>query len=108
FPDGAMKIRASTAGGEEPEWRRDGKELFYLAPDSTLMAVTIRESGATLSVASPQALFVTNAEPRRVIRNNYAAAIDGERFLVMVPVVHPSAPPPAGLLNWRAGLSGKQ
>lgn len=107
FPDGAMKIRVSTGGGDEPEWRRDGKELFYLAPDSTLMAVAVRQNGATLSVDAPQALFLTNVERPRVIRNNYAAAIDGERFLVMSPIVHPSASPLVGVLNWAAGLSAK-
>jgi Tol biopolymer transport system component len=39
FPTPAGKWQISTAGGIQPVWRRDGKELFYLAPDGTLMAV---------------------------------------------------------------------
>lgn len=105
FPDGATKIRVSTAGGDEPEWRRDGHELFYLAPDSTLMAVGVRENGNTVSVDVPQPLFLTNVERARVIRNNYTASPDGQRFLVMSPIVHPSASPLVGILNWAAGLS---
>jgi hypothetical protein len=31
----------STSGGDEPRWSRDGRELFYLAPDFRLMAVRI-------------------------------------------------------------------
>ena len=31
----------STGGGTEPRWRRDGKELFYVAPSGTLMAVDV-------------------------------------------------------------------
>jgi len=104
FPDGATKLRVSTGGGTEPEWRRDGKELFFLAPDSTLMAVEVRDNGASLAVGPPQALFLTNAEPERVIRNNYAASIDGQRFLVTSPLVNPSASPLVGVLDWMAGL----
>ena len=107
FPDGATKLRISTAGGTQPEWRRDGKELFFLAPDSTLMAVEVHENGDSLAVGSPQALFVTNAEPDRVIRNNYTVSADGQRFLVMSPLVSPGASPLVGVLNWMAGLSRK-
>jgi hypothetical protein len=39
-----------------------------------------------------------------VIRNNYAASADGQRFLVMSPLVNPSASPLVGVLNWMAGF----
>jgi dipeptidyl aminopeptidase/acylaminoacyl peptidase len=107
FPDGGTKLRISTAGGTEPEWRRDGKELFFLTPDSTLMAVEVHENGAGLSVGPPQALFLTNAQPERVIRNSYAVSADGQRFLVMSPLVNPSASTLVGVLNWMAGLNRK-
>ncbi len=108
FPDGAAKIRVSTGGGDEPEWRRDGKELFYLAPNTTLMSVEIRQDGKTLALGAVQPLFVTNVERLRVIRNNYTASLDGQRFLVMSPIVHPSASPLVGILNWSAGLSSRR
>ena len=108
FPDGATKLRVSAGGGDEPEWRRDGKELFYLAPDTTLMAVDIRQDGKTLALGNIQPLFVTNVERPRVIRNNYTASLDGQKFLVMSPLVHPSASPLVGILNWAAGLSSKR
>ena len=37
FPGPGSSWKVSTAGGTEPRWRRDGKELFYLAPDGKLM-----------------------------------------------------------------------
>ncbi len=37
FPGPGSSWRVSTAGGTEPRWRRDGKELYYLAPDGKLM-----------------------------------------------------------------------
>jgi hypothetical protein len=37
-PDGG-RWRVSNGGGVMPRWRRDGKELFYISPDSQMMAV---------------------------------------------------------------------
>ncbi len=33
FPASGGKWQVSTNGGAQPQWRRDGKELFYLSPD---------------------------------------------------------------------------
>ena len=41
FPQPGQKWPVSIAGGQLPTWRRDGRELFYLAPDGSLMAVPI-------------------------------------------------------------------
>ena len=48
FPGPGGKRQISTAGGASPRWRPDGRELFYLSPDATLMAAPIRRQGATL------------------------------------------------------------
>ncbi len=42
FPESSGKWLVSAAGGVQPRWRRDGHELFYVAPDGRLMAVPIR------------------------------------------------------------------
>ena len=39
FPSADNELRISTAGGEQPRWSGDGKELFYLAADGKLTAV---------------------------------------------------------------------
>ena len=54
FPSGQGKWPISVAGGTEPAWRRDGKELFYLAPDRHLMAVPIK-TGASVQARAPGA-----------------------------------------------------
>ena len=41
-PGAGGKWQVSTAGGTQPRWRRDGKELFYLATDRSLMSVPVR------------------------------------------------------------------
>src|SRR5262249_26511790 len=42
FPDGDGEMRISTGGGEQPRWRRDGKELFFLSEEGTLIAVDMK------------------------------------------------------------------
>lgn len=74
-------------GGEEPRWRRDGKELFYLAPDGRLMAAEIRV-GAAFETGSPAVLFQTH--PRQPISAmdffSYDVTTDGQKFLVNTKV----------------------
>jgi Tol biopolymer transport system component len=74
--------RVSSVGGSHPRWRSDSAELYYLAPDDTVMAVAVRP-GTTLELGAPEALFRrafddeagTNGTP-------YAPAPDGQAFLV--------------------------
>ena len=83
FPGTGAKWQVSTGGGSDPQWRRDGRELFYVATDGTLMAAPI-SAASTFEIGTPQALFQT----RRPITcgplffANYAPAADGQRFLV--------------------------
>jgi Tol biopolymer transport system component len=83
-------------------WRADGKELFYVARDGTLMSVNV-ETEPTFKVAgSPQALF-------KMPTNNATAFFDvsrdGQRFLVPVPLTGGSGPPPFKVvLNWTSTL----
>ncbi len=83
FPPGARKWQVSTQGGLLPHWRRDGRELFYLTPDGTLMAVAVRPS-AKLEFGTPQALFGTAFRPTlfNIWQNQYAVSADGQRFLL--------------------------
>ena len=42
FPAGTQRTLVSTNGGMQPQWRGDGRELYYIQPDGTLMQVTVR------------------------------------------------------------------
>ena len=42
FPDFARKRQVSVAGGLQPHWRRDGRELFYMTPRGSIMTLAIR------------------------------------------------------------------
>ena len=100
FPELGGNWQVSTAGGIEPRWRRDGKELFYLTTDGKVMAVEVHTDGA-FEVGTPQALFVTpfkNASGWR-----YDVTPDGQRFLVNRPVDEESSPITL-VQNWTALL----
>lgn len=81
FPDGSQR-RISTRGGLKPRWRRDSKELFYIAGDGSMMSVKI--SGAReLITAKPERLFDANLKLHLNYDANYDVTSDGQRFLTI-------------------------
>jgi len=111
FPKADRKWLVSVAGGMQPRWRRDGRELFYVAPDTRLMAVPLRPMPNTnfLEAGTPVPLFPTRLATGGNIptagyqsRAQYAVAADGRFLLNMasdnaltpITIVH----------NWTAGL----
>ena len=64
FPDGAGgRWQITSDGGVEPQWRRDGRELYFLAPDGKLMAVPV--SAGTAFTAGRPARAVSDAVDRQ-------------------------------------------
>ena len=57
FPNAARRTPVSTNGGISARWSHDGSEIFYVAPDGTLMAVPVARKDDTVVVGSPVALF---------------------------------------------------
>ena len=85
FPAAIGTWPISTAGGDQPKWRRDGKELFYLALDGKLMAVPIKLGTTTIDPGVPVPLFQTRIEGAggaADIFHQYDVSADGQRFLV--------------------------
>jgi eukaryotic-like serine/threonine-protein kinase len=80
----------STNGGRFPRWSRDGKELFYLAPDNTLMAVPVK-TAPQFSAGRPEKLFRLPGAGA-LYRIPYAVARDSRRFLIAVPEEGPTEP----------------
>lgn len=100
FPQGGMH-QISTDGGEQPKWRRDGKELFYIAGQQKFMAAEVTATPASFTVNTPRALFETGLFVGG--RNFYVVSADGQRFLVLVPAEEGSALPLTVVMNWAAG-----
>jgi Tol biopolymer transport system component len=104
FPAGDDKWLLSTSGGSEPRWRRDSKELFYLAANRQLMAVPITD-GSKFKAGEPKALFETRVGPiNPEFRDQYAAFADGSRFLVNTVSEGSSSSPITVVLNWTEAL----
>lgn len=104
FPAPTGKMRISTQGGTEPVWRRDGKELFYLAPDRRLMAVSMMAELPRFEAGRPQPLFQIPHELVSTMRNHYDVSADGQRFLLATIAEEGSSPTITVVLNWTAGL----
>ena len=110
FPDAGGKWQVSTAGGAAPRWRADGKELYFLAPDATMMAAPVSAAGTSFEAGTPVALFPTRIVEGGTLATNrpqYAVARDG-RFLINQPVGDATAAPITLILNWKGGLSARE
>ena len=105
FPSADSKWQVSSGGGEEPRWRRDGKELFYLSAEAKMMAVAVT-TGSTFEAGSPVTLFQTHL--RQPISQmdlvSYDVSGDGQRFLVNTKVDEPNAAPLSVILNWASEM----
>jgi Tol biopolymer transport system component len=107
FPHGSGRWLISSAGGFEPRWRADGRELFYLSSDQMIMSVDV-DGGATFSAGQPHPLFRTNLVgaylgspyPNGRVRNEYAVTADGQRFLINQPLGGASAYAVRVVVNW--------
>ena len=104
FPGPAGKQQVSTAGGSQPRWRRNGKELFYVATDTKLMSVpmALPPEGQALKVGVPVPLFRTRLVGVDQPKAQYAVAPDGQRFLMNVIADEVTASPITIVQNWTA------
>ncbi len=100
FPSFGNKHKISRAGGCQPIWRKDGKELFYLDLRGVLMSVPITP-GESLGAGAPTPLFQTPilVDP---IRDQYAATGDGRKFIVTAPAGEEE--PITVITNWKSAL----
>jgi Tol biopolymer transport system component len=97
FPQLVWKGRVSTAGGDWPRWRSDGKEIFYLTPENTLVAVEVNSSASRLEFGAARPLFETRAG--RNVANPYDVSADGQRFLVNT-LAESDSPTLTLIVNW--------
>jgi serine/threonine protein kinase len=104
FPVGAGTWQVSTGGGEQPRWRRDGKELFYLSSDHKLMAVDVDTDSTAFSHIGSTALFVTRVGGIDTPGDYYAVTADGQRFLLNNLVAEAAYTPITIVLNWTVAL----
>ena len=118
FPDlGRGKWQVSLAqGGFDPRWRSDGRELFYMGPDGSILAVDVQTTGEGLEYGSPQTLFATGqtipVSDLGAQEYFYDVGPDGQVFLINERGPATGDENEAGIrqapihviLNWSAGL----
>jgi len=106
FPEPRGKWQVSIGGGEQPRWRGDGRELFYLSSDGKMMAAPVT-TGANFDVGTPAALF--QATPRQPVSTNdlfaYDVSREGQRFLILTQLKQAETVPMSVILNWSAKLT---
>jgi Tol biopolymer transport system component len=112
FPHPSEKKKQVTAqGGLYPTWRRDGRELYYLALDGKLMAVPVKD-GDQLEFGDPKPLFPAPLTiPTNPAPHLYDVSADGERFVFIANNISPATPNNSGkltvVLNWTSALRKK-
>jgi eukaryotic-like serine/threonine-protein kinase len=105
FTAASGQMLISIAGGMQPEWRHDGKELFYISADGKLTAVPVTTDGPTFIAGVPRALFdVDVPESSAPYPSDYAVSADGQRFFVNTVVDQPTRPALTVILNWAAEI----
>ena len=114
FPGPGGKFQVSAGGGVPPRWRRDGRELFYIAPDGAVMVAPVRASGdgQTFEPGEPIRLFrvpiYLGGAPPDNVKHQYDVTPDGQRFLINVTTEEASAAPITVVLNWQAALTARE
>ena len=108
FPPSGAKWQISTAGGTEPRWRGDGKELFFISAipsgDGKMMAVSIKGTSAP-ETGVPQELFTVQRALGTDNANRYNVSADGLRFLINNPQDEVGFEQQlVALVNWTASL----
>jgi Tol biopolymer transport system component len=105
FPAPGTKVRISSNGGVQPRWRRDGKELFFVAADGSIMAAPVImtassfEAGALIALCKPP-----QAPLPAIFASVFEVSADGRRFLVLAPSSS-DAPVINVIANWNPGLN---
>lgn len=103
--NGRGKWQISNGGGDQPQWRRDGKELFYFSGDSKLMSVPVSTDSNAFQAGVPQPLFqVSMPFTPTGARNYYQPLSDGQRLLFNLPAQEATASPITVAVNWVSQL----
>ena len=101
FPTGE-RHRISDAGGRQPFWRQDGKELFFVSPENNSLYAVAAKPGPKFAFDPPKLLFELRANVM-FVRNSYIPTRDGQRILVNM-ALDSTTPPIRVIRNWTAGL----
>jgi len=110
FPAIGDRRQVSAAGGGQPRWRGDGKELFYLTEDGMVMAVAVTP-GPPIQFGTPTPLFRSPIQAPNPVIEQWAVTRDGRKFLfnafTAVGDTTTFDSPFRVVVNWTNALKGK-
>jgi hypothetical protein len=101
FPPAQSKWQVSTEGGAMPQWRSDGRELFYISAAGVLMSVSFNARASSVELGTPASIFKAPHDP-------YDALPDGRTFLMPL---HPEEPRHRNIdvvINWPGEIPSGQ
>jgi eukaryotic-like serine/threonine-protein kinase len=101
FPGPGGKRQISTSGGVFPRWRRDSKEIFYVRPDGTLMAVDVALNPSSIDVGAVRSLGITVPAGRGLA---YDVSLDGQGILTITNPERSTSTPLTLVQNWTTML----
>jgi len=104
FPEPGARWQVSQNGGKEPRWGRDGRELFFFAPDNRLMAAEVKTESGSFEIGAIRPLFQSR---QMGVSFRYDVAKDGQRFLVNAGLKEELSPITL-VTNWTAELKEKK
>ena len=97
------RYQVSVRGGAEPHWREDGRELYYMTPDSQIASVEVAARGTEWRTGKVEKLFrVAVAEYGGT--SDYHVTADGKLFVVNTILGYRPVPPVHVVVNWTALL----
>ncbi|HWA35846.1 MAG TPA: hypothetical protein VG737_17005 [Cyclobacteriaceae bacterium] len=108
FPGPGGKWQVSSAGGNTPRWRQDGKELFFIGSGFSVMSAQIQCGISTVEIGNVQMLFDLEYPPIGTsVRDLYDVTRDGQRFLVELNQDSQMSMPITLVVNWPPELKKK-
>src|SRR5262249_38600293 len=105
FPIATSKWQVSRGGGEQPRWRRDGKELFFLSGEGKMTVVAVK-TGSTFEAGPPVTLFQTHTAQPISTQDVFSYDVSGDvqKFLINTRVDETNAAPLSIILNWASEM----
>jgi Tol biopolymer transport system component len=101
FPQLGGKWQVSARGGAQPQWSRDGKQIYFLGVDGSLQVVPLQVDAASVQIGAAIQLF-TRSLNIFSMRNHYVPALDGQHFLFTLNSSNSGPVPMTVLVDWDA------
>jgi Tol biopolymer transport system component len=104
FPEAKGKWLVSSGGGMSPQWRRDGRELFYVSSNGALMAAEVSTVSGSFTVGAVRQTSERRMSYATAFQSMYDIFPDGQRFIISAVKPEALHSPLTLVTNWPAAL----